>query len=179
MSTIDEIRQRAEDDLEFKFCHGCQENKSVVDFHKNRSRKDGLATQCRACVSKHSRNHYVKNKSQVYDRYVKRREKHKADYLASQKRWRDANRHITAYHNQVYRDRKRAASFTLTPEQAQEVKDMYWLARDVSITTGEPYEVDHIVPLKGANICGLHVPWNLQVIPKYLNVRKGNSYESH
>lgn len=35
------------------------------------------------------------------------------------------------------------------------------------------WEVDHIVPLKGENVCGLHVPWNLHVIHKVINRTKG------
>lgn len=39
--------------------------------------------------------------------------------------------------------------------------------------TGIEWHVDHILPLKGKNVCGLHIWNNLQVIPKTLNLRKG------
>lgn len=42
--------------------------------------------------------------------------------------------------------------------------------------TGIPHHVDHIIPLKGRLVSGLHVPENLQVIPAAENIRKGNSF---
>ena len=64
----------------------------------------------------------------------------------------------------------------LTEEQIQQMRDIYWLARDLTAINGEQYEVDHIIPLKGKDICGLHVPWNLQVLPMDLNRSKNNKY---
>lgn len=67
----------------------------------------------------------------------------------------------------------------LTKEHLSQIKDFYDLSMDLYSITGEKYHVDHIVPLKGENVCGLHVPWNLQVLPSDINLKKGNTYDTN
>jgi hypothetical protein len=54
------------------------------------------------------------------------------------------------------------------------MKCYYQVAKMRTRETGETWSVDHIVPLQGENVSGLHVSWNLQVITKRENVAKGN-----
>lgn len=44
------------------------------------------------------------------------------------------------------------------------------------IETGIPHHVDHIIPLQGENICGLHIPENLQILKATDNRKKGNKF---
>ncbi|MGG5289976.1 HNH endonuclease signature motif containing protein [Pseudomonas shirazensis] len=52
------------------------------------------------------------------------------------------------------------------------VKAVYAESRRLTAETGVKHEVDHIIPIRGKRVCGLHVPWNLRVITKAANARK-------
>ena len=65
----------------------------------------------------------------------------------------------------------------LTPDDWFIIKEAYELAALRTKMLGFPWEVDHIIPLQGDTVSGLHVPQNLQVIPRKLNRAKWNLYE--
>ena len=75
--------------------------------------------------------------------------------------------------------RKRAARANATPdwltlEHHRQIEAVYAEAQRLSRETGIAHHVDHIVPLQGSAICGLHVPWNLRAIPAVENLKKHN-----
>jgi hypothetical protein len=59
----------------------------------------------------------------------------------------------------------------------KEIDRIYQKCYQVSLQTGILHHVDHIIPLKGKLVCGLHVENNLQIIPASLNYAKGNSFK--
>lgn len=56
----------------------------------------------------------------------------------------------------------------------RDIDVLYVEAKQKTLDTGIPHEVDHIWPVKGKGFVGLHVPWNLRVITKDENRRKLN-----
>ena len=77
--------------------------------------------------------------------------------------------------------KRRAAKLLRTPTWLSEadtraIADFYRLAAQRTVKTGVPWHVDHIVPLQGQLVSGLHVPWNLQLLPATDNIAKHNRY---
>lgn len=58
------------------------------------------------------------------------------------------------------------------------IAQAYDIAKVRTAMFGFPWHVDHIIPLKGRNVSGLHVPCNLQVIPGADNLRKSNVFSA-
>lgn len=72
------------------------------------------------------------------------------------------------------RKHREATPHWLTRKQKSEIRQLYQIAITMTQTTGERYVVDHIVPLRSPEVCGLHVPWNLRVITQEENLKKSN-----
>ena len=64
----------------------------------------------------------------------------------------------------------------LTPDELWMIEEIYELAQKRTNLFGQKWEVDHIIPLNGKNVSGLHVPTNLQVIPAKVNRHKSSKF---
>jgi hypothetical protein len=107
------------------------------------------------------------------------REANRDAYNAKQRvavlRWQRRNPHKMS----IARARRRtqqinACPLWLSSDHRRSIYDTYQQAQRLTVETSVPHHVDHIVPLRGENVCGLHVPWNLQVLPASENISKSN-----
>ena len=165
-------------------CSRCKVEKSATDFHKSSQRKTGRQSYCKACeaVVKLRRYHEkvksdqsAKEKKAEYDRM--RRDLNREKITAYDK-IRNGSDHRRALKRGRVRARKAGIGFAtpkwLSSDHRQAMKAIYRLSAKWQKTFGMEYHVDHIVPLRGKNVCGLHVPWNLQILEKSLNKAKSN-----
>jgi len=179
-----------------KRCTKCKQLKSPDSYSPDRRRKDGLQARCKYCSNKVNLDRYRNNpevrlKKKLYDvEYVnKNRDRKNSNTNA----WNDKNRGVIRERTSDWkkRNKHKVTSYTrkrqaaklkrtppwLTKDHLEEMEQFYWLAKDLRCVSGEEYHVDHIIPLQGKNMCGLHVPWNLQVLPADINCKKGNQCE--
>ena len=95
----------------------------------------------------------------------------------SRSEWKKRNKDKVNY----YTAKRRAVKLNATPSWITD-KDLEWIAfmysvcREVSEERGEQYHVDHIIPLNSKLVCGLHTPYNLQIITAKKNAQKHNSF---
>ena len=82
--------------------------------------------------------------------------------------------HLTVLQNAVRGRRIRQA----TPAWADldAIQNFHRVAKIMETMTGEKWHVDHIYPLRGKLVCGLHVPENLRVVQAHINLAKYNSH---
>jgi hypothetical protein len=176
-----------------KTCNRCHNSKPLNEFCKNKTAKFGVSSSCKVCQSAYNKEYRQKNRDSLLqadrDRYANNTEELKAKAA----KYKTENReYYDAYNKSYYRlnkhkflaanSKRRKVIVRATPDwlsglHKQQIEDTYWLAQDLKSTSGEVYHVDHIIPLQGKNVCGLHVPWNLQVLPADLNLHKSNNYE--
>jgi hypothetical protein len=131
------------------------------------------------------RQSYVKMQNNLTEREVQRRLKNSQNWFENNKekareavkkhRLNNPTKHC-AYQAKRRFLKSKATPSWLTQIQLAQIQEFYDVALAKSVQTGIKYEVDHIHPLNGNGFTGLHVPWNLQVLPVAENRAKGNKF---
>lgn len=184
-----------------KKCYKCKIKKELKDFNKNKSNKDGLQSKCRSCfklynyknklkIKLNNKKYYENNKEVIkensrinrknnpiryYQYNVNYRINNKDKIKRDGKLYARNNKHVINHNNSNHRAKKlQATPKWLTGFDLEYIKNIYTQSSELTRITGIKYNVDHIVPLNSKLVCGLHVPWNLQVIEQSENIKKSN-----
>lgn len=176
-----------------KTCSSCKETKELSLFVKNKTRKDGYSAMCRVCTQEYSKAYRKENKEQIaqYNAFYKENNKERVKLLEKQWRQKHPQRCKEIFKNWKKNNKGKVNAETakrhtakmnrrpqwLSAEQLTEIKEFYVMAKELEKVFPWKQHVDHIVPLQGKTVSGLHVPWNLQIIPASWNISKGNRHE--
>lgn len=145
--------------------------------------KDGFSNWCKPCSNEYRRKWYELNKDHVHKRDSKYRANNKEMFSNATRKWQKENvERIKIMRKQwelknkgkiaFYTRSRKSAKIQRTPKWSNQklIQKIY----DFSAYLGSEFHVDHIVPLKGKMVCGLHTECNLQVIQAKENLKKHN-----
>lgn len=160
------VAKRSVSNRECRACVDAKRKRKPEQSRAKDRRRNGTPKRIASSRASYRRNI---EKRRAYDaqRYPAEAEARKARALV----WARANpakrRKLTA---QARRWIKQATPSWLTSEQKAAIHAIYM---DAAAREGD-WQVDHMVPIRGKDVCGLHVPWNLRVISGDENRKKGN-----
>lgn len=173
-----------------KCCNICGEHNEISEFFKDKTKKFGVSGTCKIYDKKRSlawsaanreKSNAIKKKY-VENNHEKRKEsavkwasRNRPKYSELPKKYMAVRRANTVMY---FTRRDRACPPWIGEEERWMMKEAYELAKLREATVGGKWNVDHIVPLQGKIVSGLHVPWNLQVIPAITNRKKGNKHHA-
>lgn len=147
-------------------CVECLKEDWAIDNERRKGKPKSEASRAAG------RRYYEKNREAVIARAAMRPVEEKRRLQAQYKvRHIDTVRADTSVRKRRHRE---ATPKWLTVAERLQMRELYVQARKLTAIAGERYVVDHIVPLRSDEVCGLHVPWNLRVITQEENLKKSN-----
>lgn len=172
-----------------KTCGSCKVEQPLTEFYKDCTKLDGLRTTCKTCKKACDKTYAKCNAETISEkrkeRYLKRYDIERSQQAEYARNNRDVfNKHARSYRknnrgkvNAATRARQ-AAKLNATPLWAdlEQIKRVYIACAKISERTGVEHHVDHIIPLQGKNVCGLHVEKNLAIISAKANLEKSNTF---
>lgn len=175
-------------DIITKFCNGCKTNKEFDLFSKCSSGKYGLSSQCKACYKLYyqSKKHEIDSASKIRTAAwrLKNQEKYRAYSIEYYQKHTEKIKAKSAKYQPLWRAKNPGKTLALTRKyqiskinacppwiNLSEIEKIYDEAAKIR-KNGIDVHVDHIIPLRGKMVCGLHVPWNLRIIPAKDNMKK-------
>jgi hypothetical protein len=158
-----------------KICNKCNVTKELTEFYNHSKHRDGKASTCKPCHNKARKNYYQANKDREKELaalWIKNNpEKHREYY----KNYYNNNRHKEVHRGRLKQLKRKQNVPSWADMQA--IKAIYDEAKRLTLMHGTPYHVDHIIPLQGKLVSGLHVHTNLRVLPAKDNLSKSNTYD--
>jgi len=159
-----------------KSCRQCSVVKELGEFHKDKTRHDGHRAVCKECVGLYMKSHHIANRDKNVARALQWVENNRDKHNKKCNKWaKDNPQKVNARTARRYAAKTQATPSWLSADEYWMITEAYDLAKLRENMVGGKWEVDHIVPLRGSTVSGLHVPWNLQVIPATTNRRKSNT----
>lgn len=175
-----------------KLCAKCNKEKPLTEFCKNKLRKGGYHYYCKQCHSMTNKRWRDDNLELALATSKRYRAANKDACQKASKAWEKANPEKVKLWRAKYNKEKsaylqdkcvryRAGKENRTPKWLTEsdflhIKCKYQLAAMYNREGIDKWHVDHIIPLNGKNVSGLHVPSNLRVIPRLENQKKSNKF---
>jgi len=162
-----------------KICATCQKEKAISAFYKQTTRGlFGVRGTCKECDFVKKKQYRLLNSEELKASkradYVKNRQKN----LEVKRIYRQANKGkinaLVAARKAVIKQR---TPKWLSKIDMDRIKNEYQLATLLSKITNESWHVDHIIPLQGENVSGLHTPSNLRAMRGVENISKKNKFE--